>query len=157
VFTSALITLKFFLPETPAYLLTSGNIPGYYKSIKTVTGQKLELVEALNISNITEWRKNQINKPQTTFSSLWAKENLKRNLIGTVLINSVCAFNNYLIGYYTKYFPGSFFVNYALIGLADALSIAYVNLLSRYFTKIIYVVNFVLGVTIALSLCFLFF
>jgi hypothetical protein len=57
IFTGALVTLQFYLPETPAYLLTSGNIAGYYKSINTVTGQKLELVEALNISNITEWRK----------------------------------------------------------------------------------------------------
>lgn len=77
--------------------------------------------------------------------------------MGAVLLNSACAFNNYLIGYYTKYFPGSFFFNYALIGIADAFTIVYVNLLSKYFTKISYVVNFVLGITIVLSLCFLFF
>jgi hypothetical protein len=88
---------------------------------------------------------------------LWAKEPLRRNLIGAVLLNSACAFNNYLIGYYTKYFPGSFFLNYALIGIADGFSIVYVNLLSKYFTKISYVVNFVLGITIILSLSFLFF
>ncbi len=88
---------------------------------------------------------------------MWAKEPLRRNLIGAVLLNSACAFNNYLIGYYTKYFPGSFFLNYALIGIADGFSIVYVNLLSKYFTKISYVVNFVLGITIILSLSFLFF
>ena len=88
---------------------------------------------------------------------MWVKEPLRRNLIGAVLLNSACAFNNYLIGYYTKYFPGSFFLNYALIGIADGFSIVYVNLLSKYFTKISYVVNFVLGITIILSLSFLFF
>jgi hypothetical protein len=97
-----------------------------------------------------------MNKPQTTFSSLWAKQTLRRNLIGAVLLNSACAFNNFLIGYYTKYFPGSFFVNYALLGVADAFTIVYVNLLSKYFTKIIYIVNFVMVITIILSLLFIF-
>jgi hypothetical protein len=67
---------------------------------------------------------------------------LRRNLIAAVLLNSCCAFCNYLVGYYTKYFPGNFFFNYAVLGVADAFTILYVHLISKYFKKLIYVINF---------------
>lgn len=43
-----------------------------------------------------------------------------------------------------------------MLGVADAFTIVYVNLLSKYFTKIIYIVNFVMVITIVLSLLFIF-
>ena len=45
-------------------------------------------------------------------------------------------FINYLIVYYTKYFEGSFFVNYSVIGTADCLSLFWVGLIARWFKAI---------------------
>ena len=37
-----------------------------------------------------------------------------------------------MIAYYTKYFPGNFFVNYAILSFADSVSMIYITLLSFY-------------------------
>ena len=69
---------------------------------------------------------------------------MRRNLIAVVILNSGASFCNYLLGYYTKYFPGIFFVNYALIGLADCFTTAHAQLLSKYLTKTTTVISFIL-------------
>jgi len=52
------------------------------------------------------------------------------------MISSAANFSSYLIGYYTKYFPGSFFVNYAIISLADCVTMIYVAVISLYIRRV---------------------
>jgi hypothetical protein len=56
----------------------------------------------------------------------------------------VSSFCNYLVGYYSKYFPGSFFVNYAITGVADSLTGVYAKVLERFFPKVVDVIRFAL-------------
>ena len=80
---------------------------------------------------------------------------MRRNLIAAVLLNSCCAFCNYLVGYYTKYFPGNFFFNYAVIGVADAFTILYVHLISKRVKKLINILNFGLASIVIWSIIFI--
>lgn len=52
-------------------------------------------------------------------------------MIGICLLTSTTAFCTYLIGYYTKYFPGIFFVNYGIMGFADMVSMPFQALVVR--------------------------
>jgi hypothetical protein len=45
----------------------------------------------------------------------------RKNLIAVVSIQSCGSFCAYLLAYYTKYLPGSFFSNYAMVGFADII------------------------------------
>jgi hypothetical protein len=58
------------------------------------------------------------------------------------MLNSSCGFCAYLLGYYTKYFKGSFYVNYALIGIADGTTMVYAKLISRFYPKMTNVIGF---------------
>jgi len=49
-----------------------------------------------------------------------------------MLVSSGANFSSYMIGYYTKYFPGNFFFNYAIVVSADSVSMMYITLLSFY-------------------------
>ena len=49
-----------------------------------------------------------------------------------MLVSSGANFSSYMIGYYTKYFPGNFFFNYAIVASADSVSMMYITLLSFY-------------------------
>lgn len=80
---------------------------------------------------------------------------MRRNLIAAVLLNSCCAFCNYLVGYYTKYFPGNFFFNYAVLGIADAFTILYVHMISKRVKKLINILNFGLVSIVIWSLIFI--
>ncbi len=62
-----------------------------------------------------------------------------------------------MIGYYTKYFPGSFFVNYAIISSADSGSMIYVAVLSYYIRGVKNVVRFNLTVICAFSAIYILF
>jgi hypothetical protein len=44
-------------------------------------------------------------------------------------------FSVYLMKYYSKYYKGNFFLNYALQGVSDSFSIYYVSLISKLFQK----------------------
>ena len=76
-------------------------------------------------------------------------------MIAVVLLNSTCAFNNILVGFYTKYFPGSFFFNYAVLGVADSITLLYVQLLSKSLKRLIHIINFCLVVAVVWSAAFL--
>lgn len=70
---------------------------------------------------------------------------MRRNLIAVVIINSACSFASYFLAYYTKYFPGSFFVNYTMIGIADCFTALFAQLLTKIFKKVTWVVSFILA------------
>ena len=69
---------------------------------------------------------------------------MRRNLIAIVIFNSAASFNAYLIGYYSKYVPGSFFINYAIIGLADCFATLYALILSKFIPKVTNLIGYLL-------------
>jgi Na+/melibiose symporter-like transporter len=71
-----------------------------------------------------------------TFTALWSRKPLRNNLIGVILISSAANFSSYLIGYYTKYFPGNFFFNYAIIAFADCVTMIYLAVISYYVRRV---------------------
>jgi hypothetical protein len=71
------------------------------------------------------------------------------------MVQSVSSFCNYLVGYYSKYFPGSFFINYAITGVADSLTGVYAKVLERYFPKVVDVIRFALMQAVIWCLIFI--
>lgn len=78
---------------------------------------------------------------------------LRMNLCAVVMLWSSQSFSYYLVGFYTKYFEGNFFVNYAMLGIADAIAFGYVKVLSTRFSTPSLIRILLLGVLFG---CFLF-
>lgn len=53
------------------------------------------------------------------------------NLIAVCILWSTAGFVTYLLLYYSKYFSGNFYINYASQGASDIISMSYINFLSR--------------------------
>lgn len=60
-----------------------------------------------------------------------------------------------MLAYYTKYFPGSFFINYSLLGVADVLTAPYTLILTKVFKNTKKVCNFILLSTVIWSVIFI--
>lgn len=58
------------------------------------------------------------------------------NFISMSIIWSISGFVKYLLMYYSKYFPGSMFVNYSIQSLADVLCMSYISIVNKYLTNI---------------------
>lgn len=67
------------------------------------------------------------------FLNLWRKPLLRNNLIGCCILASMTGFSSYMIGFYTKYFRGNMFINFAMLGIADTFSLVYITLISGFF------------------------
>ena len=87
-----------------------------------------------------------------TSNSLFLNSTNRKNLFACCILWSMSGFISYLIIYYTKYFEGSFFINYSVLGLADCLSLFWVGIISRRF-RVIGVI--VLLTTSVIVLCIL--
>ena len=61
-------------------------------------------------------------------------------------------FVTYLIVYYTKYFQGNFYVNYSLQGFADSLSLFYVMMFQRRYSKVTHTLYFLTYLIICLTI-----
>ena len=73
------------------------------------------------------------------------------------MISSSASFSCYMIGYYTKYFPGTIFVNYAIVAFADCFSMLYITFLTSYMNRVKHVVKInllIICVSSALYMCF---
>lgn len=57
----------------------------------------------------------------------------KTNLFASCYLWSMSGFVVYLVIYYSKYFEGNFYVNYAIQGFSDTISLFYVGSLSKMF------------------------
>jgi len=74
-----------------------------------------------------------------------------------MMISSSASFSCYMIGYYTKYFPGTIFVNYAIVAFADCFSMLYITFLTSYMNRVKHVVKInllIICVSSALYMCF---
>jgi len=63
-------------------------------------------------------------------------------------------FSSYMIGFYTKYFKGNMFVNFAMLGVADTFSLLYVTLVSGFF-DVKGVIRFILVSVSIISILFI--
>jgi len=61
-------------------------------------------------------------------------------------------FVTYLIVYYTKYFQGNFYVNYSLQGFADSISLFYVMMFQRRYSKVTHTLYFLTYLIICLTI-----
>ena len=59
---------------------------------------------------------------------------LRNNLIASVYLSSAVGFSYYLITFYIKYFKGNIFVNFASIGVADAIGFALITKITPKYT-----------------------
>ena len=79
------------------------------------------------------------------------------NLLACCLIWSSAGFITYLMSYYSKYFPGDFYINYAVQGLAEIMSMWYMKLLSVVTDSIQTHVNILMYKMIAFTLLLMLF
>ena len=151
IFVVALAVMLIALPETPSFLLASGQGEIFRDSLEKLTGFKQSHSESLSNSKIEA-----AARPETSFKQLWSNRQMRNNLVGVCVLSSTTAFCNYMIGYYTKYFPGSFYVNYGILGVADMFCMVYQSQIDRFFkNKVQSVVSFSLISIAAWSLLFL--
>jgi len=74
-----------------------------------------------------------IPKSRNELKELWADKEMRNNLIGSCMTQSISAFTYYFISYYTKYWASAehhntdFFVLFGMLGLADGLSMAFIQ------------------------------
>mmetsp|Transcript_67896 Transcript_67896/g.94014 ORF Transcript_67896/g.94014 Transcript_67896/m.94014 type:complete len:315 (+) Transcript_67896:458-1402(+) len=134
----AMIVLFFFLPESPSFLLITGKGIEYQKSIDKLIGEQESSAEMerwlpVEENSSSDQALQEHIEANSGFRNLWKKPVLRNNLIGCCILASSNAFCMYMIAYYTKYFKGNIFTNYAMLGIADSLSLFYVTILSHFF------------------------
>jgi purine-nucleoside phosphorylase len=71
-----------------------------------------------------------VEKPQNRMQILCSDKKLRNNLIASVYLSSAVGFSYYLITFYIKYFKGNIFVNFASIGVADAIGFVFITKLT---------------------------
>lgn len=63
IFTTALLSFIFILPESPSFLLSKANIDGYQKAMVQLTGQKREDISGLDAQEFEEFQRSLTAKP----------------------------------------------------------------------------------------------
>lgn len=74
------------------------------------------------------------------------------NLLSMSFIWAVSGFVKYLLMYYSKYFPGSVFVNYSVQSLADVLCMYYIAIINKFFKDVRDILRFLLSMVIVFAL-----
>ena len=80
---------------------------------------------------------------------------IRKNLFAVCMIWSMSGFCNYLIMFYSKYFKGSVYINYAIGGLSQCFAFFYVNKLSTKMSlhrMLKYLMIMIIGLTL-LTIC----
>lgn len=74
------------------------------------------------------------------------------NFISMSVIWSISGFVKYLLMYYSKYFPGSMFVNYSIQALADIICMSYISIINKYLKNIQEILKYLLTMIILFTL-----
>ena len=61
---------------------------------------------------------------------------LKRNLLACIVVWSMCTFNNYILTFFIRYFPGNIFENSLCFALSDVFAFMLSGLVLKY-TKVV--------------------
>lgn len=75
----------------------------------------------------------------------------RNNLIAMTILWSMAGFVQYLIMFYSKYFGGDVFINYAIQGIADIFCMIYVTYLAKYMS-VPKIITFLVGSLIAFTI-----
>ena len=67
---------------------------------------------------------------------MWREVKLRSNLIGCVLLWSMCSFNFYMLTFFMKYFPGNIFENSLCFAFSDLIAFTLSGLVIRYTTVV---------------------
>ena len=70
------------------------------------------------------------------FRDMWREIKLRGNLIGCVLLWSMCSFNFYMLTFFMKYFPGNIFENSLCFAFSDLIAFTLSGLVIRYTTVV---------------------
>ena len=70
------------------------------------------------------------------FRDMWREVKLRGNLIGCVLLWSMCSFNFYMLTFFMKYFPGNIFENSLCFAFSDLIAFTLSGLIIRYTTVV---------------------
>lgn len=68
------------------------------------------------------------------------------------IVWSISGFVKYLLMYYSKYFPGSMFVNYSIQSFADIICMSYISLVNTYFKNIQEILKYLLTMVILFTM-----
>lgn len=68
------------------------------------------------------------------------------------IVWSISGFVKYLLMYYSKYFPGSMFVNYSIQSFADIICMSYISLVNTYFKNIREILKYLLTMVILFTM-----
>ena len=66
------------------------------------------------------------------FKEMFYDPKLKSNLIGAVILWSMCSFNFYMLTFFMKYFPGNIFENSLCFAVSDLLAFTLSGLVIKY-------------------------
>lgn len=75
----------------------------------------------------------------------------RNNLIAMIILWSMAGFVQYLIMFYSKYFGGDVFLNYAIQGIADIFCMIYVTYLAKYLS-VPGIIRFLVGSLVVFTL-----
>ena len=67
---------------------------------------------------------------------LWNEKSLRSNLIGCIIIWSMCSFNFYMLTFFMKYFPGNIFENSLSFAISDVIAFTMSGLIIKYTTVV---------------------
>jgi hypothetical protein len=96
---------------------------------------KDNIIDYENQSNSSQQSKNTANEKSQSFRVLMNPKT-RWNFISMSIVWSISGFVKYLLMYYSKYFPGSMFVNYSIQSLADVICMSYISIVNKYFKSI---------------------
>ena len=122
--------VAFMSPESPDFLLETQQFEalehcliriskanGFYSQVKIKT-----IMEALRLNSEREIfhdLEEDAFQNASHKTSIFHDSTNRRNLFAACVLWSMSGFINYLIMYYSKYFGGSFYLNYSFLGFAD--------------------------------------
>ena len=66
------------------------------------------------------------------FMDMWREPKLRQNLLGCILLWSMCSFNFYMLTFFMKYFPGNIFENSLCFAFSDLVAFTVSGLVIRY-------------------------
>lgn len=140
----AILHIWVVAPESPMYLYEKGRFEELEECLFTVASyngikdsrevakfctdllQKKQLKQEFSSCMVNHAEENLVNK-----NNLMDDPQTRNNLIGCCILWSCSGFITYLLIYYSKYFKGNFFYNYAIQGLSDGFSLFYVAYLGK--------------------------
>lgn len=166
---AALLYLKLSIPESPLFLFEREKfnelrdcftVIGSTNRIDDVDLKVQYSVLRLKLNSITkqeeklQLRKIERNNTAETEATItiFSDPITRANLISVCILWSTAGFVTYLLLYYSKYFSGNFYLNYAIQGGSDIISMGYIKLIASRSDSVKQTLKILLGSVLFFSL-----